>query len=179
MRTTHHNESSGRSDWFVLHRISQNDERSRVVTSAIEPPRASSPDAQHARGNASFVTSRGASSPRTRRLRRSQKPLFFGPKSHFNLRREQPDTDALRAVLQSDLVQAVGSALANIGISRIRLPARPIPKWQRKSPWKEFRRLALPHPGRICDAHNKCNARIRGASFKNSVKSLDQESRSR
>jgi hypothetical protein len=40
LRTTHHNESSGRSDWFVLYRISLNDERSRADTSAIEPLRA-------------------------------------------------------------------------------------------------------------------------------------------
>jgi hypothetical protein len=92
----------------VLHRISLNNERSRVVTSAIEPPRATSLGAQPARDNAGFVRSSGASSSRTAsasRLTRSRKPLFFGPKSHFNLQRQQPDTDATRAVIQSDLVQ--------------------------------------------------------------------------
>jgi len=146
LRTYHRNESSGRSDWFVLHRICLNDEQRRAVTSAIEPPRASS------LGGGALETTRVLSRAAERhhreqllssRLMRSRKPLFFGPKSHFNLQREKPDTD-------TSLGAVVGSGLADIITSRIRLP---VPKRRRKSPWKEFPRLALPHPARICDTH--------------------------
>jgi hypothetical protein len=120
--------TTNRAAGFVLHRISLNDGRSRAVTSAIEPPRATSLGAQPARDNAGFVTSRGASSPRTpsaSRLMRSRKPLFFGPKSHFNLQRDQPDTDASRDVIQSDLVQPWVPDWPTSSSRESRLPARP------------------------------------------------------
>jgi hypothetical protein len=116
LRTYHRNESSGRSDWFVLHRICLNDEQRRAVTSAIEPPRASS------LGGGALETTRVLSRAAERhhreqllssRLMRSRKPLFVGPKSNFILQREKPDTDTSSFKVQSWVPDWPTSYLAN------------------------------------------------------------------
>jgi hypothetical protein len=104
--------------------------------------------------NAGFVTSRGPSAQRpasASRLTRSRKPLFFGLKSHFNLQRAQPDTDASRAVINRILCSRGFRISQHHHLANSDCRRGCIPKRQQIAEEKIPEALALPDPERICD----------------------------
>ena len=157
-------ESSDRGNQFVPDKFSLNDQRKRAAASAIKSRRARSLACSSIEKNERFVMSRTASSQRPRfRIKADDiaEALIFRPKVLFQLAPVTTDTAAARED-HLKLAQRRFPNWPNILIARIPIASIAASPNGSRSPWKKFLRLALPHPGRICDAR----VTMRGAGFR-------------